>query len=92
MYKSGITKTKDIGEKVGVSKITINRILKANNLGKRLVKTSKEMTEKVIELHNKNPSAYAYKIANQLGLHKARVERIRRKYSLARAKKVKSYR
>jgi len=69
-----------VAEEVGVSTITVARVRKEHNLGKRLNKTSKEMIKRIIDLRNRNPSAYAYEIANQLGLHKARVERVLRKY------------
>ncbi|MDP2906686.1 MAG: LAGLIDADG family homing endonuclease [Nanoarchaeota archaeon] len=72
-----------IGELTGVSAIKVQRILKTNNLGKRRgERTSQEMINKVLELHNKSPSLHAYQIANMLGIHKERVERIRRKYKL----------
>lgn len=73
-----------IAKKENASTISVARIKKKYNLGKRLIKTPKEIIGKVIELYNKNPAAYAYEIANDLGIHRARVERIRRKYNLDR--------
>ena len=71
-----------IAEKVDVSTITISRVRKKHNLGKRLTKTPKETIKKIVGLRDKNPSAHAYEIANKLGLHRSRVERIFRKYKL----------
>lgn len=71
-----------IAEQTGVSAIKVQRVLKENNLGKRIEKTSQKVINKIIELHNKDPSLHAYQIANMLGIHKSRVERVRRKYKL----------
>lgn len=71
-----------IAKLVSVSEIKVCRVLKANNLGKRLEKTSQETINKIIEIHSKDPSLHAYQIAEMLEIHKSRVERVRRKYGL----------
>jgi len=82
LYKSGTTNTKEIADKIGIGRLKVQRVLKENNLGKRLERTSQKMMNKIIRLHNKNPSLHSYQIANILGIHESRVGRIRRKYKL----------
>lgn len=81
LYKSGVTRTKEIAEKVGVSQIKVNRVLRENNLGKRKIPNYNEETkQKVISYVKENPTLSNKKVAEIIGISESAVQRIRTKY------------
>ncbi len=72
--------TKQIAENVGVSQIKIQRVLKENNLGKRLVKTPERLREQISEFANQNPNLKQYEIAEKFNVHESVVRRAIKKY------------
>lgn len=87
MYNSGITRTKDIAKKLEVSIIKVNRVLKENNLGKRLVKTNESKRKEIAEFAEKNPQLTQEEIAERFNVHNSIVRRSIKKYKINRGNK-----
>lgn len=81
LYSSGVTRTIEIAEKVGVSQIKVCRVLKENNLGKRLVKTPEEKRKEIAEFAKQNPNLKQYEIAKRFNVHPRVVGRSVLKYA-----------
>ncbi|MFH1592746.1 MAG: hypothetical protein ABIB47_05260 [Candidatus Woesearchaeota archaeon] len=82
LYKSGTTITKKIAEKVGVSIIKVQRVLKENNLGKRVIKTPEEKREEIAQFVKKNPKLTQKQIAEHFNVHESVVLRALKKYNI----------
>ncbi len=82
LYNSGITNTKQIAERVGISPIKINRILKANNLGRRVIKTQEEKRKEIAEFVSKNQHLGCNQIAELFNISSSAVSRACRKYGV----------
>ncbi|HLC85714.1 MAG TPA: LAGLIDADG family homing endonuclease [Candidatus Nanoarchaeia archaeon] len=80
LYNSGTTKTKEIAELLGISIIKVSRVLKANNLGKRLVKTSESNRKKMADFTKNNPKMNIKQIAERFKVSKSVVLRAYHKY------------
>jgi len=63
-----------------VSKIKVCRVLKEHDLGKQLVQTTKEQANRIIKVYNNNPELTQEEIANKVGLHEGRVQRVLYKF------------
>ena len=88
LYKSGTTRTIETAEKVGVSKIKANRVLKENNLEKRKVKDYPESLKKEIaEFAKKNSKISQKEIARNFKVSTQAVTRIFKKYKIKRTEK-----
>jgi len=88
LYKSGITRTIEIAEKVGVSKIKVNRVLKENNLGKRKVENYPESLKKqIVEFAKRNPKISQREIAEKFDVSTSAVIRIFKKYKIEKSEK-----
>lgn len=88
IYKSGIKDRKIIAEKVEVSPITVNRILRKNNLSKKLEKTPESKRKDIAEFAKENPQLSLEKIAKNFNVHISIVVRSNRKYNGIRGMKV----
>ncbi len=88
LYNSGITKTREIAEGVGVSIIKVNRILKKNNLGKRVIKTPEEKRKQIAEFVSKNQHLSLQEIAKKFNISSSAVSRACKKYNI---KKLDAY-
>lgn len=87
LYSSGITRTKEIAEKLGMSKIKVNRVLKENNLGKRLIKISEVKRKEITEFAKNNPKLSQREIAKRFNLHESSVRRAFKKYGFRKSEK-----
>lgn len=72
--------TKMIAEQIGVSQIKVQRVLKENSLGKRVVKTSEELRKQIAEFYKQNPNLKQYELAKKFNVHESVVRRAVRKY------------
>ena len=79
-YKSGITNTKDIAEKLNISRIKVQKVLKENNLGNRKIKTSEEKRQEIAEFAGKNKNLTQKEIATYFNLHESIIRRAIKKY------------
>ncbi|MEK6953248.1 MAG: LAGLIDADG family homing endonuclease [Nanoarchaeota archaeon] len=82
LYKSGITRTKDISEKLEISDIKVNRVLKENNLGKRAIKIPEEKRKEISKFAKENTNLTQKQIAKQFGVSQMAVQRACVKYSI----------
>ena len=73
-----------IGEQVGVSGIKVNRVLKENNLGKILVKTSESKRKKIAQFAKENLKLTHEQIAKIFNVHESVVRRACEKYKVFR--------
>ena len=80
LYKTGTTRTKDIAEQLEISKIKVNRVLKENNLGKRVITTPEEKRKEIAQFTKENPSLNLEKIAEHFKVHVSVVKRAYQKY------------
>ncbi len=55
LYNSGITRTIEIADKLFISQIKVQRVLKKNNLGNRIIKNSEELRKEIAEFAKNNP-------------------------------------
>ena len=74
LHKSGITRTVEIAKKLGISTIKVNRVLKQNNLGKRLVKTSESKRKEIAQFAQESPTLTQKQIAQQFNINESVVE------------------
>jgi len=81
LSKTGLS-SKEVAEKLGLHILKVQRVRSANNLGKRIVRTSKELEDKIVETHWKMPFLAARDIAAILKISEGRIWRVRRKYGL----------
>jgi len=88
LYKSGILRTAEIAEKLGVSKIKVNRVLKENNLGKRRVKDYPESLKKeMVKFAKKNSKISQRELAEKFKISKSAVLRALKKYGFKKSEK-----
>jgi len=87
LYNSGTTRTIEIAEKVGVSPIKVNRVLKENNLGERVVKTDEEKRKQIADFVKANMNLSNDLIAKQFNVHESVVRRICKKYKIDKGNK-----
>lgn len=79
-YNSGITSTKQIAEKTGVSLLKVQRIFQNNNLGKRVKIIPESKRKEIAEYTKNNPRTNSEEIAKVFGVHKSAVIRAYNKY------------
>ena len=79
LYKSG-TIIKGIADKVGVSNITVNRILRKNNLGKRKQKLTEEKRKEIADFTKENTKINIENIAKHFNTNRSVVLRAYHKY------------
>ena len=84
IYNSGIIRTEDIAEKVGISQIKVQRVLKENNLGKRRNIYSEEKREEIADFVKNNLELTTYQIAEKFNVSQSAVLRACRKYNIKR--------
>ncbi|MBS3168358.1 hypothetical protein J4216_04490 [Candidatus Woesearchaeota archaeon] len=70
IYNSGITNTKEISEKIKLGRLKVQRVLKENNLGKRVVKIQEELRKQIADLAKNNPKIKIEEIAKQFNVSK----------------------
>ena len=87
LYKSGIIRTAQIVEKLEISKIKVNRILKENNLGIRKTKTSESKRKEIFQFAKENPKVSQREIAEKFRVHESVVLRSLKKYGFKKSKK-----
>ena len=87
IYKSGIKNRKIIAEKVGVSPITVNRILRKNNISRKLSKTPESKRREILEFAKDNPKFSQREIAKKFKVHESVVLRSLKKYGFKKSKK-----
>ncbi|MFH1209779.1 MAG: hypothetical protein V1663_03245 [archaeon] len=87
LYNSGTTRTLEIAEKVGVSQIKVQRVLKENNLGERVVKTDEEKRNEIADFIKENMNLSNDLIAKQFRVHESVVRRICKKYKIDKGNK-----
>ncbi len=81
IYKSGGARTENIANSVGVSKIKVNRVLKENNLGYRLLKTSEEKRIEIAKFARENLGLTQKQMAEYLRVNESVVRRACAKYN-----------
>ncbi len=84
LYKSGITNTNEIAKKLEISRIKVQRILKENNLGKRLTKITEQKKKEMSEFAFKNPKLTQKQISQHFNVHESVVTRALKKYGINR--------
>ncbi|MBU0962925.1 MAG: hypothetical protein KKD48_03395 [Nanoarchaeota archaeon] len=87
LYNSKITRVKDIAERVGVSIIKVNRVLKENNLGKRVIKTKESKRKEIAEFADIYKELSIGEIAKHFNTHRNVVQRSIQKYNIKRGNK-----
>ena len=65
LYQSGMSRTQDIADAVGVSPIKVNRVLRLHELGKRIIKTSEERRKEIAEFTRTHPHLNLIEIAKE---------------------------
>ncbi len=69
-YHSGITNTKEISEKLNLGRLKVQRVLKANNLGKRTIKTEESLRKEIAEFTKNHPKMKMEEIAKHFKVQK----------------------
>src|SRR3989344_3868412 len=87
LYKTGTTRTKDIAEQLGISKIKVNRVLRENNLGRKVIATHEEKRKEIAQFAKENISMNLEKIAEHFKVHRSVVGRANLKYNGKRGMK-----
>ena len=88
LYESGTTRTVEIAEKLGVSKIKVNRVLRENNLGKRKVKDYPEyLKKKIVRFAKNNLKISQREIAEKFNISEPAVRRALQKYGFKKTEK-----
>lgn len=72
--------SKEIAKELGISQIKVQRVLKENNLGKRLVKTPEDKRKQIAIFASQNPNLRQYEIAQQFNVHESVVRRVIHKH------------
>ncbi len=63
LYNSGVTSTKEISEKLNLHILKVQRVLKENNLGERIIKTPESKRKEIAQYKILNPNLNSYEIA-----------------------------
>ena len=84
LFNQGMTRTADIAEQLGISTIKVNRILKKNNLGKRLIKTLEELRKRAAEYAQQHTELSLKEIGEHFNLSESAVLRACKKYNVKR--------
>ncbi|MFA4887351.1 MAG: hypothetical protein WC595_04010 [Candidatus Nanoarchaeia archaeon] len=84
LFNQGITRTKDIAEQLEISTIKVNRILKKNNLGKRLIKTSETIRKELADYAQQHTELSLKEIGEHFNLSESAVVRACKKYNVKR--------
>jgi len=79
-FNSGLTRIEDIANRLEISKIKVNRVLKENNLGKRVIKTSEEKRTEIAKFIKENANMTLQQIADHFNVHRNVVQRAKNKY------------
>ena len=79
LYNSGSTRTLDIAKEVGISQIKVQRVLKENNLGKRIIKTNDEKRKEIAAFY-KSHNLTQKEVAKIFKVHESVVVRAILKY------------
>ncbi|MBI5391474.1 hypothetical protein HZB00_00570 [Candidatus Woesearchaeota archaeon] len=82
LYQSGIIKTKEIAEKLQISQIKVQRVLRQYNLGKRVVKVSEDKRKEITQFCIDHPKLTQKDIAKHFNVSQIAVSRALRKYQL----------
>ena len=89
LYQSGITKTSEIAENLGINQIKVQRLLKENNLGYRRTKFLESKRKEIANFAKDNPKLNMEKISKIFGVSKSVVSRAYIKYYGKRGMKAK---
>ncbi len=80
LYNSKKLKNKEIAERLGISYIKVQRVLKENNLGKRVKKIDENIRKEIAKFVEDNPALNYDKIAKHFKISNSAVGRAYRKY------------
>ncbi len=83
LYQQGAARTEDIAQQVGVSQIKVQRVLKENNLGKRVVKTQESLRKEISLYAQQNKHLTQLQIAAHFSVTDSTIRRALRKYNLS---------
>ncbi len=89
LYKSGVIRTKEIAEKLEMSQIKVQRVLKENNLGKRRTKTEEEKRGEIAKFAQENQKLTQKQIAQHFNVHESIVRRSCNKFDIKRSNQSK---
>ena len=78
-----------ISEKAGVSVIKVNRILRENDLGKRLIKTSETKREEIAKFADENPRLTQKQLAGKFQVTESVIRRVCQSYGIDRGNKAR---
>jgi len=88
LYKLGLVRTKDLAQKVGISQIKVQRILKENNLGNTHRYYTKEFRREMAQYVQKNSDRSILSIAQHFGVPDTSVCRACSKYGVSSSQKI----
>ena len=89
LYNSGTIRTNDIAEEVGVSLIKVCRVLKENNLGKRIIKIPESKRKEIAQFSKENLKLTYKQIAKYFKISESVVVRACKKYGVNKGNKSK---
>lgn len=83
LYQSGTTKTITIAEQLGISAIKVNRVLRANNLGKRAFpKTPEPLKQQIADFAKQHLTMTHKELAEYFHVHESVINRVCVKYQV----------
>ena len=88
LYKLGLVRTKDLAQKVGISQIKVQRILKENNLGNTHRYYTEEFRREMAQYVQKNSDRSILSIAQHFGVPDTSVCRACSKYGVSSSQKI----
>ena len=80
-YKSGVLRTKEIANKMGVSQLKVQRVLFENNLGKRVIKTGEAKRREIADFAKNNTTLTQKQLAERFLVHESVVRRACKKFN-----------
>ena len=88
LYKTGITRTATIAHRLGISIIKVNRVLRANNLGKRAFpKTPESLRQEIADFTKQHLNMTHKELAKHFHVHESVINRICVKYQVKKGNK-----
>ena len=88
LYQSGTTRTVTIAEQLGISPIKVNRVLRVNNLGKRVLpKISESFKQEIADFARNNLHLSHKKLSEHFQIHESTITRICKKYKIKKGNK-----
>ncbi|MDP1694083.1 MAG: hypothetical protein Q8L34_00925, partial [Candidatus Woesearchaeota archaeon] len=87
LYNMGVTRTVAIAEQLGISVIKVNRILKANDLGRRRVNTPELFRKEIADFAKQHLTMTHKELAEHFHIHESVINRICLKYQVKKGNK-----